>query len=114
VFGPIFAAPVFVGQVFSRSGDHSEWRIRHCRSDQWRDNGSPGWHVFGDGGRLALERGSDVGGDALAKVEDLDRPGCAERAPSARRREPDPDLLPQQAVRGRVVMLVDLDVPVFN
>ena len=32
VFGPIFAA-----QLFSRSGDHSEWRVRHCRSDQWRD-----------------------------------------------------------------------------
>jgi len=77
-------------------------------------HGSPGRHVFGDGGMLAVGRGSDVGGDALAKVEYLDRPGRAERAPSARRCEPDPDLLPQQAVRGRVIMLVHLDVPVFN
>jgi len=32
-------------------------------------------------------------------VEDLDRPGG----------EPDPDLLPQQEVRGQVTMLVHLD-----
>jgi len=73
-----------------------------------------GRHVFGDGGVLAVGRGSDVGGDALAKVEYLDRPARAERAPSTRRCEPDPNLLPQQAVRGRVIMLVHLDVPVFN
>ena len=54
-----------------------------------------GRHVVGDGGVLAVGRGPGVGGDALAMMEDLDRPGG----------EPDPDLLAQQAVRGRVVML---------
>jgi len=45
-----------------------------------------------------------MGGDTFAMVEDPDRPGG----------EPDPDLLPQKSVRCRVVMLVHLDVPVFN
>ena len=99
VWGPIFPA-----QVLSRSGDHSEW----CRSPlslgPMARHGSPGRQVIRDRHVLAIARGSDMGGDASTLVEYLDRP-CG---------KPDPDLLAQQAVRGRVVMLVDLDVPVFN
>ncbi len=61
-----------------------------------------GRHVIGDGGVLAIGRRPGVGGDTFAVVENLDRP----------RREPDPDLLSQQAVRRRVVMLVHLDVAI--
>ena len=57
-------------------------------------------HVICDGRVLTVGRCPGVGGDALAVVEYLD----------GLRRAPDPDLLPQQAVRGRVVVLVHLYV----
>ena len=53
---------------------------------------------------LAIARGCDMGGDALALMEYLDRP-CGES---------DPDPLAQQAVRGRVIVFAHLDMPVFN
>ena len=45
-----------------------------------------------------------MGGNALTLMEYLDRPSG----------EPDPDLLAQQAVRGRVIVFADFNVPVFT
>jgi len=45
-----------------------------------------------------------MGGNALALMEYLDRPGG----------EANPDLLTQQSMRGGVIVLADLDMPVFN
>ncbi len=61
-----------------------------------------GGHVRGHRGVLAVARGPDVRGDALAIVEDLDGPG----------RDPDPEGLLQELIRDRAVMLADLDVVV--
>ena len=59
-----------------------------------------GRHVPGHGRVPAVSRGPNMGGDALAVVEDLDGP----------RRDPDPQRLLQQLVRNRVVVPLDLDV----
>jgi hypothetical protein len=59
-------------------------------------------HVVAQGGVAAVRRAAQMGGDALAVVEDLDRLLGRAR----------PDLLAQEPVGHRVVMPVDLDVVV--
>ena len=63
-----------------------------------------GWHVIRYRRVLANARGSDMGRNALTLMEYLDR-SCG---------EPDPDLLAQQVVRGRVIVFANLNVPVFT
>ena len=57
-------------------------------------------HVRGHGGVFAIGRRPPVSGDALAAMEDLDG-GC---------RQARPNLVAQQAVGNRVIVLLDLDV----
>ena len=57
-------------------------------------------HVFCNGGKAPVGRSAQMAGDAFAAMEDLDRSIG----------HPGPELLSQQGVRQRVVMLVDLDV----
>lgn len=59
-------------------------------------------HVLGHGRVLAVAGGAHVGGNPLAVMEDLDRA----------RRYARPELLLQQPVRDRVIVLADLDVVV--
>ncbi len=100
---PLGMSPVSQNHVAKCAGVRSDFLFGPAQNPRWgplRVRAMRARHVLGHRRATAADVAADVARDALASMQDLDR----------RRGRPDPDALPDELLRSRVQVVVQLEV----